>query len=81
MSVFLTQNHHLDLGIVLLPAGSATGSFPGHNSSSVTEGGEGGGLVPHVRFRGIICPCSGPGGCPSTREMGGGYSDAGDQGD
>lgn len=50
VSVFLTQNHHLDLGIVLLPAGSATGSFPGHNfSSSVTEGD----LVPHVRFRGI----------------------------
>ena len=54
VSVFLTQNHHLDLGVVLLPAGSATTStestFPGHNSSSTEEKG---GLVPHVRFRGI----------------------------
>lgn len=31
VTVFLTQNHHLDLGVVLLPASSSTQAFPGHN--------------------------------------------------
>lgn len=54
VSVFLTQNHHLDLGVVMLPAGSGTAAtgemFPGHNSSTEKGKGE---LVPHVRFRGV----------------------------
>ncbi|KAK3316216.1 glycosyl hydrolase [Apodospora peruviana] len=54
VSVFLTQNHHLDMGIVMLPTNgsSRTGSFPGSagtNSSTIS----GGLLVPHVRFRGV----------------------------
>ncbi|KAK4219888.1 Non-reducing end alpha-L-arabinofuranosidase BoGH43B [Rhypophila decipiens] len=56
VSVFLTQNHHLDMGIVLLPRSNSTGSFP-----STAKGAYGNGrgsndsdvLVPHVRFRGI----------------------------
>lgn len=44
VSVFLTQNHHLDLGIVMLPA---------NNSTSLTTGTSSSGLAPHLRFRGI----------------------------
>ncbi|KAK6086702.1 Non-reducing end alpha-L-arabinofuranosidase BoGH43A 7 [Seiridium cupressi] len=33
VSVFLTQNHHLDLGIVMLPANSSTAPFPGTNTT------------------------------------------------
>lgn len=50
VSAFLTQNRHLDLGVVLLPAGAATGPFPGVNASSPSDAGA---LVPHVRFRGF----------------------------
>ncbi|KAK0629046.1 glycosyl hydrolase [Bombardia bombarda] len=51
VSVFLTQNHHLDMGVVLLPAGAATAAFPGTKQpQNVTVGGA---LIPHVRFRGI----------------------------
>lgn len=56
VSVFLTQNHHLDLGFVMLPA-------PGDNSSSrnstmtplgsVSTNGSAGELAPQLRFRGI----------------------------
>ncbi|KAH8194273.1 hypothetical protein TruAng_011561 [Truncatella angustata] len=48
VSVFLTQNHHLDLGIVLLPANSSTGPFPGTNATTPDDPAA---LVPHLRFR------------------------------
>lgn len=41
VSVFLTQNHHLDLGVVLLRA----------NLTDVPDGS--GELVPHIRVRGM----------------------------
>ncbi|KAL2176196.1 glycoside hydrolase family 43 protein [Thermothelomyces heterothallicus CBS 202.75] len=51
VTAFLTQNHHLDLGVVLLPRGSATApSLPGL-SSKEEEGGQDL-MIPHVRFRG-----------------------------
>ena len=46
VSAFLTQNHHMDLGVVMLPAGSETG---GESSKEGTE--TDGGLVPYFRFR------------------------------
>ena len=42
VSAFLTQNHHLDLGVVLLPTAS---------SSNANENGTGE-LIPHLRARG-----------------------------
>ncbi|KAI0138903.1 glycoside hydrolase family 43 protein [Hypoxylon sp. NC0597] len=48
VSVFLTQNHHLDLGVVMLPANSSTSSFPGTNNLANTSE-----LIPQLRFRGI----------------------------
>ncbi|KAI2628554.1 glycoside hydrolase family 43 protein [Hypoxylon sp. NC1633] len=48
VSVFLTQNHHLDLGVVMLPAHSSTASFPGMNYSINSSE-----LIPQLRFRGI----------------------------
>lgn len=48
VSVFLTQNHHLDLGVVMLPANSSTAPFPGTNHSTGSSE-----LVPQLRFRGI----------------------------
>ncbi|KAI1274692.1 glycosyl hydrolase [Xylaria sp. FL0933] len=51
VSVFLTQNHHLDLGVVMLPAASSTGVFPGDVSNSSAEAGSE--LIPQFRFRGI----------------------------
>lgn len=50
ITAFLTQNHHLDLGVVYLPSGSETASFPGPrggDESAVEEGD----LAPHLRFR------------------------------
>ncbi|KAI1458711.1 glycoside hydrolase family 43 protein [Annulohypoxylon moriforme] len=48
VSIFLTQNHHLDLGVVLLPANASTASLGGidgpKNSSE---------LIAQLRFRGI----------------------------
>ncbi|KAI0442745.1 glycosyl hydrolase [Xylaria telfairii] len=44
VSVFLTQNHHLDLGVVMLPA---TGIFDGVAMSDARA------LVPYFRFRAI----------------------------
>ncbi|KAM0820018.1 putative Glycosyl hydrolase [Seiridium cardinale] len=51
VSVFLTQNHHLDLGIVMLPANSSTAPFPGTNTTESLD--DPSTLVPHFRFRGI----------------------------
>lgn len=50
VSVFLTQNHHLDLGVVMLPASSSTGPFPGTNATTPSDPAV---LVPQFRFRGI----------------------------
>lgn len=50
VSVFLTQNHHLDLGVALLPVNSSTAAFPGTNSSTFNDTSA---LVPQFRFRGI----------------------------
>lgn len=50
VSVFLTQNHHLDMGVVLLPAREATAPFPGTNETEPADLSK---LVPHLRFRGI----------------------------
>lgn len=49
VTVFLTQNHHLDMGVVMLPANSSTAAFPGTNTTATTSTE----LTPHVRFRGI----------------------------
>ena len=52
ISVFLTQNHHLDLGVVMLPASnssnSSTSVLPRTANLKDTST-----LVPHLRFRGI----------------------------
>jgi hypothetical protein len=50
VTAFLTQNHHLDLGVVMLPAKARTASFPGDKDSKVHSGDE---LLPHFRFRGM----------------------------
>ncbi|KAI0133485.1 glycosyl hydrolase [Xylariales sp. AK1849] len=50
VSVFLAQNHHLDLGVVMLPANSSTAPFPGTNATEPSDPSE---LKPHFRFRGI----------------------------
>ncbi|KAK1505763.1 beta-xylosidase [Colletotrichum abscissum] len=48
VTVFLTQNHHLDLGVVLLPASASTQAFPGQN---LTTGGNPTDLKLQLRFR------------------------------
>jgi len=48
ISAFLTQNHHLDMGIVLLPRSSATAFLEGSDTDK--NPGE---LIPHVRIRGM----------------------------
>ncbi|KAI8626432.1 glycoside hydrolase family 43 protein [Xylariaceae sp. FL1651] len=61
VSVFLTQNHHLDLGVVMLPASSSTGVFPGDTNATQNGGeslalsaaGNSPDLIPQFRFRGI----------------------------
>lgn len=50
VTIFLTQNHHLDMGIVMLPASASTTTFPGIN---LTEPSNAAQLIPQVRFRGI----------------------------
>ncbi|KAK4453978.1 Non-reducing end alpha-L-arabinofuranosidase BoGH43B [Podospora aff. communis PSN243] len=47
ISAFLTQNHHIDLGIVLLPRKMATDSFEGPDSRDPEE------LIPQIRLRGM----------------------------
>ncbi|GAB1315852.1 hypothetical protein MFIFM68171_06062 [Madurella fahalii] len=47
VTAFLTQNHHLDMGIVMLPPNASTATLPGHSAEE-----EEGALIPHVRFRG-----------------------------
>lgn len=50
VSVFLTQNHHFDLGVVLLPASYGTQAFPGQNLTEVEDPDA---LKLHFRFRGL----------------------------
>ncbi|KAI1366863.1 glycosyl hydrolase [Xylaria arbuscula] len=50
VSAFLTQNHHLDLGVVMLPVVSSTGVFPGDTGSPRESGTA---MIPQLRFRGI----------------------------
>lgn len=57
VTAFLTQNHHLDMGIVMLPPGAGTGTLAGHpgeaeEDENEEEEEEEGALIPHVRFRG-----------------------------
>ncbi|KAI1163388.1 glycosyl hydrolase [Nemania serpens] len=49
VSAFLTQNHHLDLGVVMLPATSSTGAFPGAELDLATR--DAAELIPQFRFR------------------------------
>lgn len=49
-TVFLTQNHHLDLGVVLLPANESTTYFSG---TTFTQPEDPAALVPQIRYRGI----------------------------
>ncbi|RYP03931.1 hypothetical protein DL765_010365 [Monosporascus sp. GIB2] len=49
VSVFLTQNHHLDLGVVMLPSNSSTATFPYSGNGMTRRSGT---LIPHLRFRG-----------------------------
>lgn len=50
VTAFLTQNHHLDLGIVLLPAKESTSTIPGTNSTLPADEMA---LIPQIRYRGI----------------------------
>lgn len=50
VTVFLTQNHHLDLGVVMLPANESTMAFPG---TEPTEPDDPAAPTLQVRFRGI----------------------------
>lgn len=50
VTAFLTQNHHLDLGIVMLPASASNTAFPGTNLTAPEDPEK---LVLQVRFRGI----------------------------
>jgi hypothetical protein len=50
VSAFLTQNHHLDLGVVMLPASARTASFPGERDPDTKSPDD---LIPHFRFRGM----------------------------
>ncbi|RYO99991.1 hypothetical protein DL763_001122 [Monosporascus cannonballus] len=49
VSVFLTQNHHLDLGVVMLPSNNSTATFPYSGNGMTRRTGT---LIPHLRFRG-----------------------------
>lgn len=51
VTAFLTQNHHLDLGIVLLPANQSTATIPGTNSAPAADSRSA--LIPQIRYRGI----------------------------
>jgi len=47
VSTFLTQNHHLDLGVVNLARKAGTGTLPGDSQTGDPEE-----IVPHFRFKG-----------------------------
>lgn len=50
VTAFLTQNHHLDLGLAFLAANESTGTIPGTN---FTEPENSSTLIPQIRYRGI----------------------------
>ncbi|KAK2597544.1 hypothetical protein N8I77_012323 [Diaporthe amygdali] len=50
VSVFLTQNHHLDIGVVLLPADESTTTLPDTTTTQPDASTE---SIPQIRFRGI----------------------------
>lgn len=50
VTAFLTQNHHLDLGLVMLPANESTSTIPGTNSTQPADPTT---LIPQIRYRGI----------------------------
>lgn len=50
VTAFLTQNHHLDLGLVLLPANESTTTIPGTNTTAAADPAA---LIPQIRYRGI----------------------------
>lgn len=52
VTVFLTQNHHLDLGVAMLPANSSTGVFPGPINATTLPGDASEPML-QFRFRGI----------------------------
>jgi len=51
VTVFLTQNHHLDLGVVMLPSNASTLKFPGSSTTDTTDSSSN--LIPQLRFRGV----------------------------
>ncbi|GAW26387.1 putative glycoside hydrolase family 43 protein [Rosellinia necatrix] len=51
VSVFLTQNHHLDLGVVMLPVAGVAGKGQGQGQGQGR--GQGKIVAPHFRLRGI----------------------------
>lgn len=50
VTVFLTQDHHLELGIVLLPANESTSVI---SNLTFTPPADAGALIPQIRYRGI----------------------------
>lgn len=50
VTAFLTQNHHLDVGVVFLPANDRTGTIAG---TTFTEPKDARTLIPQIRYRGI----------------------------
>ncbi|KAK1750042.1 Non-reducing end alpha-L-arabinofuranosidase BoGH43B [Echria macrotheca] len=51
VSAFLTQNHHLTMGVALLPASESTTCLPGINNSASAVHPET--LIPQVRFQAV----------------------------
>jgi hypothetical protein len=50
VSAFLTQNHHIDMGVVMLPASAANSLVPNTNTTIATDKSK---LITHFRFRAI----------------------------
>lgn len=50
VTAFLTQNHHLDLGVVLLPAHESTARLPGTRSTPPADADT---PIPQIRYRGL----------------------------
>ncbi|KAK5685723.1 hypothetical protein LTR17_026986 [Elasticomyces elasticus] len=48
VSIFLVQNHHFDLGVVLLPSANTSSALDGYDDIGSSA------LTPHLRFRGTL---------------------------